>query len=83
MPKYDRKCNTCNTDFEVICKIAEKHTKEFNCPNCQDTNGEWSIGSPQIVEHQRISTSKKDTGFKEVLQKIAKTYPRSEINQQV
>lgn len=83
MPRYDRKCLSCETVFEVTCKISEKHSKDFPCEKCGKTDGEWLMGAPQLVEHQRLSTAKKDTGFKEVLQKIAKNYPRSEITKQV
>ena len=83
MPKYDRKCSTCNTTFEVTCKISEKHTVDHPCSNCAGLEGDWIIGAPDLVEHQRLSTAKKDSGFKEVLQKIAKTYPRSELSKQV
>lgn len=83
MAKYDRKCNACDTVFEVTCKIAEKQLDIHCCPECGRTNGEWLISAPALAEHQRLSTAKKDTGFKEVLQKIAERNPRTNITKQV
>lgn len=82
MPKYDRKCSTCETVFEVTCKISEK-SNSHECTSCHSDKGEWIIGAPTICEAQRLSTSKKDTGFKEVLQKISSRNPRTSVNQQV
>lgn len=82
MPLYDRHCSACDNIFEVRCKISEKETLKHACTNCGRTEGEWLVSSPNICEVQRV-TSKKDTGFKEVLQKIAERNPRTNVTQQV
>ena len=81
MPLYDRHCLDCNTVFEVRCKISEKDFL-YQCINCGSTTGEWFVSSPNICEAQRV-TSRKDTGFKEVLQKIAERNPRTNVTKQV
>lgn len=83
MAKYDRKCGTCETVFEVTCKISEKNLDMHYCPECGLSEGEWLVSAPALVEHQRLSTAKKDTGFKEVLQKIATRNPRTNVTKQV
>ena len=82
MAKYDRRCSGCGNVFEVSCKIAEKQN-DHPCSDCNNLEGEWLISAPSLVEHQRMSTAKKDSGFKEVLQKISERNPRTNVNQQV
>lgn len=83
MPTYDRKCATCETTFEVVCKISEKDLPMHYCPECGQSEGTWLISAPALAEHQRLSTAKKDSGFKEVLQKIAERNPRTNVTKQV
>lgn len=83
MAKYDRKCSGCDTVFEVNCKISEKTTIDHPCPNCASVDGDWIMSAPSLVQHQRLTTAKKDTGFKEVLQKIAERNPRTSVTKQV
>ena len=79
MPVYDRKCDDCDQLFEVNCKISEK-TETHECPYCGSTEGQWMIGAPQLSLASSLgTTTDKKTGFHEVVQKIAKTYPRSEV----
>ena len=47
MPLYDRKCNTCDAIFEVVCKISEKENKH-ECPECDSVDGYWMIGAPAV-----------------------------------
>ncbi len=83
MPLYDRKCVECDELFEVVCKISEKDNKQ-ECPHCGATEGEWMISAPNFSTGQRMGTSNdKKTGFHEVISKIAKTYPRSELAKRV
>lgn len=79
MPTYDRKCDECDQLYEVTCKISEKND-EHECPFCGATTGEWMISAPQLSLASSLgTTTDKKTGFHEVVQKIAKTYPRSEL----
>ena len=80
MPLYDRKCNSCETLFEVTCKISEK-SNPHPCPACGHAEGEWQItGAPSYASRsERLMTHKKDGGFKEVLQKIAERNPRTSV----
>ena len=34
MPKYDLRCEVCNTEFDVRASISEKTEKRINCPEC-------------------------------------------------
>ena len=79
MPVYDRYCNDCDTLFEVTCKISEKDDTH-ECPYCASTDGEWRISAPQLSLASSLGTTNdKRSGFHEVVQKIAKTYPMSEV----
>lgn len=80
MPLYDRSCNTCQMNFEIQCKIAEKDNSHL-CPECGSTDGSWTIGAPVIsVRPDRLMTAKKDGGFAEVLAKIKERNKRTEIS---
>lgn len=77
--KYDRKCDRCDELFEVTCKISEKDN-EHECPSCGATEGYWMISAPQLSLFSSLGTTTDNkTGFHEVVQKIAKTYPKSEL----
>jgi putative FmdB family regulatory protein len=84
MPVYDRKCGSCDELFEVTCKISEK-SNTHECPYCGGTDGEWQISAPALsASSSRMgTTTDKKSGFHEVVQKIAKTYPRSELAKRV
>lgn len=80
MPVYDRKCTACEELYEVVCKIAEKHTNAHECPYCGSTEGEWMMGTPVLSRHsERLMTHKQDSGFKEVISKIQERNGRTEI----
>lgn len=82
MPKYDRMCEKCENVFEVTCKISEKDL-DHACTSCGSPKGNWLPSAPALAEPQRLSTAKKDTGFKEVLSKIAERNPRTAVTEQV
>jgi len=82
LPKYDRRCGACGNVFEVTCKISDKGNN-FYCPECGNADGDWMPSAPALAEPQRLMTAKKDTGFKEVLSKIAERNPRTNVTQQV
>lgn len=79
MPLYDRQCNTCGYLYEVSCKIAEKDdTRE--CPDCGQIDGAWRMSAPAVsMEFGRFTNTDKRSGFGDVVQKIARTYPRQEL----
>lgn len=84
MPVYSRQCNKCEELFDVTCKIAEKDTTIHECPYCGSTEGEYRPTSCHTsMESTRFMTNKKDSGFKEVLQKISERNPRTSVTQQV
>lgn len=79
MPVYDRKCADCDELFEVSCKISEKYDVH-ECPYCGGTTGDWMISAPKLSLASSLgTTTDKRSGFHEVVQKIAKTYPMSEV----
>lgn len=79
MPTYDRKCEQCDELFEVTCKISEKDN-DHECPYCGSIDGVWQISAPKLSLASSLgTTTDKKTGFHEVVQKIAKTYPMSEV----
>jgi putative FmdB family regulatory protein len=79
MPVYDRKCGACDELYEVTCKISEKGDNHI-CPYCDSTEGEWMISAPKLSLASSLgTTTDKRSGFHEVVQKIAKTYPMSEV----
>ena len=82
MPLYDRRCTKCEANFEVTCKISEK-SNDFHCPECDSIEGEWLVGAPAVsMNSGRFMTSKKDGGFKEVIQKIASKHKNTPICEQ-
>ena len=34
MPKYDLRCETCETEFNVRASISDKTEKRISCPEC-------------------------------------------------
>lgn len=69
---YDRKCLDCDTIFEVSCKMAEKETKEFQCPNCTSKSGAFIPVSPTFLDARGITDRHpaEKTGFDRVLKDI-------------
>ena len=74
------KCNDCNEEFEVMCKISEMDNPH-ECSKCKSTNWTRQITAPMICDPVRVGVVKKDTGFKEVLQKIHEKTAGSQLNQ--
>ena len=79
MPLYDRKCNQCDTLWEVNCKISEKD-QPHECPECGSTDGAWMISTPMAVPPDRLGRGR-DGGFREVLSKIHHSMPGSTLKQ--
>jgi putative FmdB family regulatory protein len=82
MPTYTRQCLECEHIFDKLCKISEKSTITVECPYCGGTHGVWMLDSPHFtLRGDRLMTQKKDSGFKEVLQKIQERNPRTAISE--
>jgi putative FmdB family regulatory protein len=84
MPLYDRRCGKCEALWEISCKISEKD-HDHECPECGSVDGEWMMSAPNVsMQSGRFgNTTDKKSGFHEVVSKIAKTYPRSELAKRV
>ena len=83
MPLYDRKCNTCDAIFEVVCKISEKENKH-GWPECYSGDGCWMIGAPGVsTDSSRLMNGKKDGGFNQVIKQIANTHKGTPICERV
>lgn len=83
MPLYDRQCGQCHELWEVSCKISEKDNIR-ECPYCGSVDGSWRPSAPAVqMEFGRFTNPDKRTGFGDVVKKIAKTYPKSELAKRV
>ena len=74
MPTYDFKNKDTGEVFEKIMKIAEREQYLLDNPNIESI-----ITTAPAFAGDHI-TIKKDTGFKEVLQRIHEKTPGSELN---
>lgn len=84
MPTYDRHCTKCDEIFDVFCKMAEKDEIKPECPYCASIEGEWMLSAPAFsMDPTRFMTTKRDSGFKEVLSKIGERNPRTPVTEQL
>ena len=74
MPTYDFRNKDTGEVFEKIMKIAEREQYLLDNPNIESV-----ITTAPAFAGDHI-TIKKDTGFKEVLQRIHEKTPGSELN---
>lgn len=74
MPTYDFRNKETGEVFEKIMKIAEKEQYLIDNPNIEQT----IVSAPAFTGDHVVL--KKDTGFKEVLQKIHEKTPGSQLN---
>lgn len=80
MPTYTRHCLKCDEIFDKIVRMNEKHTTTVVCPYCDSTDGEWMVTACHTsTESSRFMTTKKDSGFNEVISKIQERNPRTAI----
>jgi hypothetical protein len=75
MPTYDFKNKETGEVFEKIMKIADKEQYLLDNPHLEQT-----ITTAPAFAGDHI-TLKKDTGFKEVLQRVHEKTPGSQLNQ--
>lgn len=66
MPTYDFRNKETGEVFEKMMKIADKEQYLIDNPHIEQT----IVTAPAMCDPTRIGVAKKDTGFKEVLQKI-------------
>jgi hypothetical protein len=74
MPTYDFRNKETGYVFEKIMKIAEKEQYLLDNPNIEQT----IVSAPAFTGDHVVL--KKDSGFKEVLQKIHEKTPGSQLN---
>jgi putative FmdB family regulatory protein len=80
MPTYTRHCLKCDEIFDKMVRMNEKHATTVVCPYCDSTAGEWMITTCHTsTESSRFMTTKKDSGFNEVISKIQERNPRTAI----
>lgn len=80
MPTYDYECKGCGTKFDVICRIADMDVPK-ECPECHSNDTFRFIGgAPAFGDSVRLGITRPDQGFKEVLQKIHKNTPGSQLD---
>jgi len=76
MPRYDFKCNNCEHEYEVWCRIAEREEHlNGSCPNCSVAGKiqQFLTGAPSIGDPIRMGKQKVPQSFKEnVLDRVAK-----------
>jgi putative FmdB family regulatory protein len=78
MPTYNFKCNECEQEFEVLCRISERNNQ--SCPGCQAQNYQPHFTTPVAMgDPVRLGVRTTDNGFKEVLSRIGKANPRSDL----
>ena len=83
MPTYSFKCDVCDKETEVVCKMTElDEEKKVPCYNC---GGKRSvvIGEVHYGDAARLGIRRTDDGFKEVLAKIHENSPGSTLNQKL
>ena len=81
MPLYDFSCSSCSHTFEIRLPMDDrmKPTTE-PCPNCQQATVTKDACSPLIGDPVRLGIIKPPTEFRELLTKIKKRNPKSNMN---
>ena len=74
MPTYIFRNKDTGEEFEKLMSISAR--EEFLQ---QNTNIETVISTPMVVDSVRVGARKRDSGFKEVLQKIHERTPGSDL----
>lgn len=82
MPTYSRKCLKCDELFDVHCRIADKETPK-KCPYCDSEEGTYMLSVPMFMSRSDRLMGKKDTGFTEVLSKIAERNKRTPLQREI
>lgn len=78
MPTYNFKCNNCETEFEVFCKMNERESQI--CPNCGSLNYQSHFSTPLAIgDPVRLGVRTVDGGFREVLSRIGSANYKSDL----
>ena len=78
MPTYSFKCDTCEHEFEVICRMSERESQ--TCPACGSANYHSHFTSPMSLgDPVRLGVRTMDGGFREELSRIGQANPRSDL----
>jgi predicted nucleic acid-binding Zn ribbon protein len=75
MPTYIFRDKNTGDQFEKVMKISELDSFRAENPHLETV-----IQAPMVCDPTRVGVAKKDTGFKEVLQKIHSRAPGSVLN---
>lgn len=80
MPLYEFECKTCHHRFEESHSISNRKDPEKKpCPKCGQKKVTQEVFSLPGI-HSGRGMKKPDSGFREVLQRIKKANPKSNIN---
>lgn len=78
MPVYDFKCNDCEHEFQVSCRMDDRTNQA--CPKCQSNNYQPHFISPlSMGDPVRLGVRTLDNGFREVLSRIRDANPKSNL----
>lgn len=77
MPTYKFRHKETGEEFEKFMGISARDTYLQENPNLESLVS----GAPMICDPVRVGVTRKDTGFKEVLQKIHSRSPASRLKQ--
>lgn len=80
MPMYDYECDSCQTQFPVMCKIADREIPK-PCPECGSTTHQVIISAPMQADGGRIGRAKPPKEFQNLLKSIHKRNPGSRMNE--
>lgn len=81
MPRYTYKCQTCETYFEDVLSIEDRHKPtESNCGYCGASEGSISqvIEAPRLVDPIRLH-GKLPSGYTDLMKKIQGANPGSKV----
>ena len=81
MPYYDYKCYSCEHEFELNMKIADRNKPtEEPCPECSSTKVKHIFGKSHIGDPWHPAGRRIDEGFRDRLKEIKKLNPRNTID---
>ena len=75
MPTYNFRDKDTGTEFEKFMSISARELFLKENPNIESVIN----GAPMVVDPVRVGVRKRDSGFKEVLQKIHERTPGSDL----
>lgn len=78
MPIYNFKCNSCEHEFQVTCRMDDRMNQA--CPSCKGTDYQPHFISPlPMGDPVRLGVRTIDNGFREVLSRVRENNPRSNL----